>query len=254
MMPVRLKGILLPLLLVTNLAQAAAELQIMGPAGEQTVSLPEGARLADALLLPQVQPLGYRPCARISTPQLDQQLQAQKQALLSRLDKLHYQFLADSQRPQAMAVKQLKQQLDSLVLHAAIRVSLDPDRLRIRKGENLRLEGSYRLYLPSCEPGLTLLGAVANPGPQPLIAGQWLADYLNDQQEQPWAESSWAWYLAGQDDAVRVGLDGWNRKHREASAGAVLFVGFDAGALPAGYEDINQAIVSLLQQGMGLQP
>lgn len=253
-MLVSLKHVFLPLLVVTHLAQAAAELQILGPEGEQTVSLPEGARLADALLLPQVLQQGYLPCASISTPQLDAQVQANKQALLARLDKLHYQLLADSQRPQAMVVKQLHLQLDSLVQHAAIRVSMDPDRLRIRPEENPRLSGNYRLYLPKCELGLTLLGAVANPGSQPLVSGQWLADYLVKSPAQPWAEASWAWYLAGQDEAVRIGLDGWNRKHREAGAGALLYVGFDAGGLPAGYEDINQAIVSLLQQGMGFQP
>lgn len=251
-MAARIRYLLLPLCLSATLQ--AAELEIIQVDGQLNVSLPQGAHLADALLLPQVQALGYRPCARISTPQLDQQLQAQKQALLARLDKLHYQFLADSQHPQAMAVKQLKQQLDALVQHAAIRVSLDPDRLRIRPEENLRLEGAYRLYLPRCELGLALLGAVANPGPLPLVSGLWLADYLDNNQVQPWAEASWAWYLAGQDEAVRMGLDGWNRKHREASAGALIYVGFDAGALPAGYEDINQAVIGLLQQAMGFQP
>lgn len=254
MMTVRIRHWLLPLLFVTAGAQAAVELQLISPDGEQRIVLPDSVRLADAMLLPQVQDKGHRACARISTQQLDAQLLATKQHLLARLDKLHYQFLADSQSAQAMAIKTLRQQLDSLVVHSAIRTSLDPDRLRIRPEENLRLVGSYRLYLPSCNNEVTLLGAVASPGSLPLVSGQWLADYLEHNAVQSWAEPSWAWYLDGQVEAERIGIGYWNRKHREARAGAVLFVGFDVGALPDGYEDINQAIISLLQQGMGIQP
>ncbi|WP_409420434.1 capsule biosynthesis GfcC D2 domain-containing protein [Pseudaeromonas sp. ZJS20] len=242
------------LLVVTNFAQASVELRIMGPGGDRRVSLPDGSRLADALLLPDVQAPGYNPCGSISTPALDDQLQTAKQALLARLDTLYYQLVADSQSEMAMAVKQLKQQLDKQLQHGAIRVSLDPDRLRIRQAENLLLSGEYRLYLPSCKPELMLLGAVHSPGPQPLVAGQRLADYLKHDVLQPWADASWAWYLDGRHEAKQIGTDYWNSKHREAAAGAVLFVGFDEDVLPDGYGDINQAIVTALQQGMGTQP
>jgi len=253
MMAVSIRNCFLPLMIATNIAQAA-ELHIIGPEGEQSVTLPDGAHLSDVLQLPGVKESGHHPCASISTPALDEQLLADKQALLARLDRLYYQLVADSQSAMAMSVKQLKVQLDKQVQHAAIRVSFDLDRLRIRQEENQRLAGEYRLYLPSCKQGLMLLGAVKEPGLVPLIPGQRLADYLKQNPAPSWAESSRAWYLDGRGEAKQIGTDYWNSKQREAADGAVLFVGLDSSVLPDGYGDINQAIVAVLQQGMGIQP
>lgn len=254
MMAVCFRRWLWSLLLVTAGAQAAVELQLIGPEGQQHIKLPDGVYLADALMLPQVQAKAHWPCASISTPTLDKHLLVRKQALLARLDMLARQLLNDHRAALAMDVRQLRQQLDQWLQHAAINVTLDPDRLRIRQEENALLEGAYRLYLPSCERGLLLLGAVQAPGRQPLMPGQWLADYLAHHAAQPWADSSWAWYLDSRGAARKIGIDYWNRKHTEAADGAVLFLGFDEDLLPDEFRGINQAVAKLLQQGMSIQP
>jgi hypothetical protein len=234
----------LPLLLSSTVSAAShVELNIDGKA--ESITFNDQAHLADLLTHPLIPTDTYWSTARIATPASQSQVDGERQVLLHELEILEYQWHNEGETQKAYAVRELRSELAAVKLIGRLPATLDPDWVRIRPEDNPLLHGDYRLVLPARPTSLMVLGLV-NGNPRPLLKSkQVIADYI-DAECLPGGECAWGYLIQNDGSVEKVGLAYWNRQHREADPGAVLFIGFDNDQLPEPYRDLNSRIAHLL--------
>lgn len=232
-------------LLLSSAVSAAPHVVLETNGKSESISLPDNAHLADLLSHPHIPADTYWPTARIATAASQAQVDAERQALLHELEMLEYQWHNEGETRNAYAVRELRVELAAVKLIGRLPATLDPDWVRIRPEDNPRLQGAYRLVLPARPQTLMVLGLVnGNPRPS-LQPKQVIADYI-DAECLPAGECAWGYLIQNDGTIEKVGLEYWNRQHREADPGAVLFVGFDSDQLPENYRNLNSRIAHLL--------
>lgn len=232
-------------LLLSSTVSAATHvvLDIKGQA--ESITLADDAHLADLLTHANISADTYWPTARIATAASQAQVDGERQALLHDLEMLEYQWHNEGESQNAYAVRELRVELSAVKLIGRLPATLDPDWVRIRPKDNPLLQGEYRLVLPARPQTLSVLGLInGNPRPS-LQPKQVIADYI-DAECLPAGECEWGYLIQNDGSVEKVGLAYWNRQHREADPGAVLFVGFDNDQLPEPYRNLNSRIAHLL--------
>ena len=232
-------------LLLSGSVMAAAHVVVETNGKVESITLPDDAHIADLLNHLNISADTYWPTARISTAERQAQVDGERQALLHELEMLEYQWHNEGETRNAYAVRELRVELASVKLIGRLPATLDPDWVRIRPEDNPLLQGEYRLVLPARPTTLMVLGLVnGNPRPslQPKLV---IADYV-DATCLPVGECAWGYLIQNDGTVEKVGLEYWNRHHREADPGAVLFVGFDNDQLPENYRNLNSRIAHLL--------
>lgn len=231
--------------LLAGSVAAASHVVVETNGKSESITLPDDAHLADLLTHPNVPAATYWPTARIATAERQAQVDAERQALLHDLEMLEYQWHNEGETRNAYAVRELRIELAAVKLIGRLPVILEPDWVRVRPEDNPRLQGEYRLVLPARPQTLMVLGLV-NGNLRPLTKpGQVIADYI-DTECLPAGECAWGYLVQNDGTIEKVGLEYWNRQHREADTGAVLFVGFDNDQLPENYRNLNSRIAHLL--------
>ncbi len=232
-------------LLLSGSVAAASHVVVETNGKNESITLPDDAHLADLLNHPHIPTASYWPTARIATAERQAQVERERQALLHDLEMLEYQWHNEGETRNAYAVRELRVELAAVKLLGRLPATLDPDWARIRPEDNPRLQGEYRLVLPARPQTLMVLGLVnGNPRPS-LQPKQVIADYI-DAECLPAGECAWGYLIQNDGTIEKVGLEYWNRQHREADPGAVLFVGFDNDQLPEHYRNLNSRIAHLL--------
>jgi hypothetical protein len=232
-------------LLLCGPASAASHVVLETSNHRESITLPDDARLGDLLTHSNIPADAYWPTARMATTTSQAQVERERQALLHDLEMLEYQWHNEGETRNAYAVRELRVELAAVKLIGRLPATLDPDWVRIRPEDNLRLQGEYRLVLPARPQTLMVLGLV-NGNLRPLIKpGRLMADYI-DGECLPAGECAWGYLIQNDGTIEKVGLEYWNRQHREADPGAVLFVGFDNDQLPENYRNLNSRIAHLL--------
>jgi hypothetical protein len=234
----------LPILLSSTVSAAShVELDIDGKA--ESITFTDQTHLADLLTDPHIPTTTYWPTARIATAERQAQVDAERQALLHDLEMLEYQWHNEGETRNAYAVRELRVELAAVKLIGRLPATLDPDLVRIRPENNPRLQGEYRLVLPARPTTLMVLGLInGNPRPS-LKPKQVIADYV-DAECLPSGDCARGYLIQNDGTIEKVGLEYWNRQHREADPGAVLFIGFDNDQLPEQYRNLNSRIAHLL--------
>jgi hypothetical protein len=241
----KLTSVFALMLLLSGSVAASSHVAVEINGKSELITLPDDAHLADLLTHSNMPADAYWPTARIATAASQAQVDAERQALLHDLEMLEYQWHNEGETRNAYAVRALRVELAALKLIGRLPTTLDPVWVRIRPEDNPLLQGEYRLVLPARPTTLLVLGLI-NGNPRPLLQPkQVIADYI-DGECLPAGECAWG-YLIQNDGAIeKVGLEYWNRLHREADPGAVLFIGFDKDQLPEPYRDLNSRIAHLL--------
>jgi hypothetical protein len=232
-------------LLLSGSVAAASHVVVEANGKSESITLPDDARLGDLLTHSNIPADAYWPTARVATTTSQAQVERERQALLHDLEMLEYQWHNEGETRNAYAVRELRVELAAVKLIGCLPAILDPDWVRIRPEDNPLLQGEYRLILPARPTSLMVLGLV-NGNLRPLIKpGQVIADYI-DGECLPAGECEWGYLIQNDGMIEKVGLEYWNRQHREADPGAVLFVGFDNDQLPENYRNLNSRIAHLL--------
>jgi hypothetical protein len=232
-------------LLLSSTVSAATHVVVETNGTVESMTLADDAHLADLLTHSNIPADTYWPTARIATPASQAQVDGERQALLHDLEMLEYQWHNEGETQKAYAVRELRAELAAVKLIGRLPATLDPDWVRIRPEDNPQLQGDYRLVLPARPTTLMVLGLI-NGNPRPLLKSkQVIADYI-DAECLPGGECSWGYFIQNDGTIEKVGLEYWNRQHREADPGAVLFIGFDNDQLPEQYRDLNSRIAHLL--------
>ena len=241
----KLTSVFALMLLLSGSVAASSHVVVETNGKSESIRLPNDAHLADLLTHAHIPADTYWSTARIATAASQAQVDAERQALLHELEMLEYQWHNEGETRNAYAVRELRVELAAVKLIGRLPVTLDPDWVRIRSEDNSLLQGEYRLVLPARPTTLIVLGLV-NGNLRPLIKpGQVIADYI-DGECLPAGECAWGYLIQSDGTIEKVGLEYWNRQHREADPGAVLFVGFDNDQLPEPYRDLNSRIAHLL--------
>lgn len=232
-------------LLLCGPVSAASHVVLETSNQRESITLPDDAHLADLLTHPHIPAATYWPTVRIATAERQAQVERERQALLHDLEMLEYQWHNEGETRNAYAVRELRVELSAVKLIGRLSATLDPDWVRIRPEDNPLLQGEYRLILPARPTSLMVLGLV-NGNLRPLIKpGQVIADYI-DGECLPAGDCAWGYLIQNDGTMEKVGLEYWNRQHREADPGAVLWIGFDNDQLSEQYRDLNSRIAHLL--------
>jgi len=232
-------------LLLCGPVSAASHVVLETSNQRESITLPDDARLGDLLTHSSIPAGAYWPTARMATTTSQAQVEGEREALLHDLEMLEYQWHNEGDTRNAYAVRELRVELAAVKLIGRLPATLDPDWVRIRPEDNPLLQDEYRLILPARPTSLMVLGLV-NGNLRPLInPGQVIADYI-DGECLPAGECEWGYLIQNDGSIEKVGLEYWNRHHREADPGAVLFVGFDNDQLPENYRNLNSRIAHLL--------
>lgn len=241
----KLTSVFALMLLLSGSVAASSHVVVETNGNVESIRLPNDAHLADLLTHAHIPTGTYWPTARIATAASQAQVDAERQALLHELEMLEYQWHNEGETRNAYAVRELRVELAAVKLIGRLPVTLDPDWVRIRSEDNSLLQGEYRLVLSARPTTLMVLGLV-NGNLRPLIkSGQVIADYIDGECLSA-GECAWGYLIQNDGTIEKVGLEYWNRQHREADPGAVLFVGFDNDQLPENYRNLNSRIAHLL--------
>lgn len=241
----KLTSVFALMLLLSGSVAAASHVVVETNGKSESITLPDDAHLADLLTHPHIPAYTYWPTARIATAERKAQVDTERQALLHDLEMLEYQWHNEGETQNAYAVRELRVELAAVKLVGRLPVTLDPDWARIRPEDNPLLQGEYRLVLPARPTTLMVLGLVNGNQRPSLQPKQVIADYI-DAECLPAGECAWGYLIQNDGSIEKVGLEYWNRQHREADPGAVLWIGFDNDQLPEPYRDLNSRIAHLL--------
>jgi hypothetical protein len=232
-------------LLLSGSVSAASHVVVETNGKVESITLPDDARLGDLLTHPNIPADAYWPTARMATTTSQAQVEGERQAILHDLEMLEYQWHNEGETRNAYAVRELRVELAAVKLLGRLPAILDPGWVRIRPEDNPRLQGEYRLVLPARPHTLMVLGLV-NGNLRPMMKPrQVIADYIDGECLSA-GDCTWGYLIQNDGTIEKVGLEYWNRQHREADPGAVLFVGFDNDQLSEHYRNLNSRIAHLL--------
>ncbi|KXI22121.1 capsule biosynthesis GfcC family protein [Photobacterium sanguinicancri] len=184
-----------------------------------------------------------------------QPLEQEKSTLLALITAKQSELVITEERYTALAT--LHQFISNSHFAKRAPLELDYDQTRITSSANPLLSGELTLQLPARSEQVWVLGAVKDAGAIKWQQRQSTAEYL----EQAKAISA-----AENDTAVVIQPDGkiqthpiayWNERHHDVAPGAIIYLPFTGGWLApldnlgfdaSGFNEINQAVVSLLRE------
>ncbi|HCM6242984.1 capsule biosynthesis GfcC family protein [Klebsiella pneumoniae] len=188
----------------------------------------------------------YQPGMVIATPAATRVANQELQQTLTRLRS----WASREEGERAAAINQVIAQLREIKVTGRQLTSLDPAFVNNNDKANRTLSGEYSLYQASEASSVTLLGPVSGAGALVWQPGRQVSEYLDRHDYLSGAEPSQVTVI-DPDGAVRIApVDYWNRRHVEPQPGSIILVAFASSALPAGDEDLNQKIISVLTQRM----
>ena len=141
------------------------------------------------------------------------------------------------------AATQLLQQVQSHQYAYRIVTSLDIDNVRLDLSRNPKMPGSYELVLTE-RPNLVYLGGLATPKSVTFSSFYEVAHYVEQGVLNNEASKSFAWIIAPDGTASKVGTAYWNNQQRHVIPGSIIFVGFDSNR--SDLTALEQDIISLL--------
>jgi len=227
-------------------ALAEGQVTIFSPGQSHSVVIDRVDNLEQLVTNPALQGKTWWPGTAISEKLSTAVAVRQQQDVVARLQAWRDELRGDDDLAQAAVVENVRQQIASLKVTGRLQVNLDPDWVRVAPKANRRLAGEYSVYTLAKPTSVTLSGAVDSAGTVPWVAGRTVADYLESRAHQSGAERDTAQLISPTGKVSDVPVAYWNRRHVEAEAGSIIFVGFSSWTLPGHLADLNQQIVSVL--------
>lgn len=244
-------------LFVTLTSQAQVQVTAAfsdGTQGQQRVDLllnhgDRIKRVVDSVIAQSEQPDNlYWSTARLCTPELQQRLEARRVAVLAELQLLSTVYKNTEQPELAERTQQLYQQVQRWPLLASLAAGIKPARLIAEPETNWQLTRHFKHYF------LRVVGAPHS------IHWVGLTPFAGT---YPWSQEPMFERLkkTALDNLWEVPLQGFANQRTDYQAltprqiaveqinwqpGQVLFQGYDAGDLPAGFKGINQRLLNLL--------
>ncbi|MGF1788267.1 capsule biosynthesis GfcC family protein [Photobacterium swingsii] len=182
-------------------------------------------------------------------------LEQEKSALLTLITTQQGEFNQEDERYKALAA--LHQFISSSHFAKRALLQLDYDNARITNSANPLLSGELTLQLPARSDQVWVLGAVKDTG-----AVEWqqrlsTAEYLNHAEAISAAENDTAVVIQPDGKVETHPIAYWNERHHDIAPGAIIYLPFTGGWLvpldnlgfdASGFNEINQAVVSLLRE------
>jgi hypothetical protein len=233
-------------MLPAHAAGAALTVQVSGRvahAGSQ--ALPDGVRLADAVIAAQVLPDAYVPGGAWLRPRLRDPQARLKAGVLYELGVLEAQARLDGDTALMELAARLQQQLRALpVTGRQPGALLDPRPLEI-SDQNYLLGNGDRIVYPLRPASVRVTGAVHADCALPHVPLQDARRYLHDCALAAAADPSWLYIIQPDGTVQRQGIAAWNRDPpRTLAPGAVLYVPILERALPATVRDDTNADIA----------
>ncbi len=234
------------LILLGSFSVSAAELTLQYDQQQQTTTIPDHHRLADAYAKLKL-PADIDWLSALITNNVRQTVVSQDAISLQRdLVSLTREFNVQNEKQLARSIHQLAIDLKSIPVAARIPAQLDPDWVRVRAEYNLPLEGKYTLYAAPRSTQLHLFGLTGSTKMQ-MHDGWTLSDYLSVMPViQDGADKSDAYLIEPDGHWQKIPIALWNRREIELAPGSTLFIGLDPALLPDTMTDLNERIATYL--------
>ncbi|MGR5154529.1 capsule biosynthesis GfcC family protein [Photobacterium swingsii] len=182
-------------------------------------------------------------------------LEKEKSALLALIAEKQSEFDQGDERYAALA--RLHQFIASSHFAKRAPLKLDYDQARITSSANPLLSGELTLQLPARSQQVWVLGAVKEVGAVKWQQRQSTAKYLNQAETISAAENDTAIVIQPDGKMETHPIAYWNDRHHDVAPGAIIYLPFTGGRLApldnlgfdaSGFNEINQAVVSLLRE------
>lgn len=184
-----------------------------------------------------------------------QALEQEKSALLTLIANKQSGFSQDDERYAALA--RLHQFISSSHFAKRAALELDYDQARITNSANPLLSGELTLQLPARAEQVWVLGAVKDAGAIKWQQRQSTAEYLEQAKAISAAKNDTAVVIQPDSKIQTHPIAYWNERHHDIAPGAIIYLPFTGGWLApldnlgldaSGFNEINQAVVSLLRE------
>lgn len=182
-------------------------------------------------------------------------LEQEKSALLTLITTQQGEFDQDDERYTALA--KLHQFIASNHFAKRAPLELDYDQARITSSANPLLSGELTLQLPARSEQVWVLGAITEAGAVKWQQRQSTAEYLEQAKAISAAENDTAVVIQPDGKVETHPIAYWNDRHHDVAPGAIIYLPFTDGWLTpldnlgfdaSGFNEINQAVVSLLRE------
>lgn len=207
----------------------------------ETLIVRDATRLSDVVSQP-VLAHSWWPGAVIAVAGNANDATARHQQLLTRLSTLAAKASGDD----AVALRQVQQQLAAVKVVDRQFVNLDPDAVRIQAAANKPLAEEYALWAGKMPAHITLYGLVSRPGKTPFTPGKSVAEYLDRSGLLNGAERSVAWVIYPDGRVQKAPIAYWNQHHIEPMPGSAVLVGFANSLFSTAPDDINAQLIDSL--------
>ncbi|MDO6499514.1 capsule biosynthesis GfcC family protein [Photobacterium sanguinicancri] len=184
-----------------------------------------------------------------------QPLEQEKSTLLALIAKKQSEFDQDDERYTALAA--LHQFISNSHFAKREPLELDYDQTRITSSANPLLSGELTLQLPARSEQVWVLGAVTEAGTVKWQQRLPTAKYLDQAKAISAAENDAAVVIQPDGKIQTHPIAYWNERHHDIAPGAIIYLPFTGGWLApldnlgfdaSGFNEINQAVVSLLRE------
>ncbi|MEE2001478.1 capsule biosynthesis GfcC family protein [Alkalimonas sp. MEB108] len=176
-----------------------------------------------------------------------EQLQQQKQELLTRLQRLEQYWQLRNHTQNVLVVQSLRQQLSRWQLAERQAVRIDYDLARISQAANPRLDaGHYILRVAPRSDEVLFVGAIAEERTLPHQSAASVHTYLTALPALQRADPSWLYVVQANGQIEQVGRGYWNRQHQELQPGSQVFLPLHPRILPKEFRSLNQELVQLV--------
>ncbi|MGF1691120.1 capsule biosynthesis GfcC family protein [Photobacterium kagoshimensis] len=182
-------------------------------------------------------------------------LEQEKSALLALIAEKQSEFNQDDERYKTLAA--LHQFIANSHFAKRAPLQLDYDKARIISSANPLLSGELTLQLPARSQQVWVLGAVKEVGAVKWQQRQSTAKYLDQAKAISTAENDTAVVIQPDGKIQTHPIAYWNDRHHDVAPGAIIYLPFTGGWLApldnlgfdaSGFNNINQAVVSLLRE------
>lgn len=220
-------------------------------------ALPEGARLADALLAAQLRPDAYVLGAAWLRPALVDPQRRLQAGLRYDLDLLTRRAALNEDAPLLALGRRLLDAVRAMPVTGRARGALlDPRPLEVSTQNHLLAEGD-RVLVPARPASVRVTGAVQHDCTLPHQPLRDARLYLDDCARDAAADPDWLYVIQPDGTVQRLGVGLWNRALPQALApGAVLYVPIRAKAADAVDPTLNDDMAAWLATQLlpGMQP
>ncbi len=208
----------------------------------QTLSLPAGTRLSDAIDRLHISDNDYWPAIAWLRQGISQQYRQKHAKLISLIDQ---QIEQDRDNEQQWA--QLKHQVLNLLVNDRMVTPVHPDRIYAKASENFLLQDGDRLILPARPKTITITGFVERQQ-LPYQPQSDVRDYLAQVSRFQLADNSEVWLIHPDTRAELLPIAYWNKQNPQYLApGSIIFVPAKQQLFSEQYQQINQLYLELLQ-------